>query len=162
MYARQRVRCSVAATLEVVGERWSLLIVREALMGSKRFDEFHDRIGVARNILAQRLKALVGHGVLKRQPSPENKRIPLYTLTPKGEDLLASVVSILQWGDRWIHDDVGAPIVLTERESSQALVPMRPTTKDGVTVTAKNLSIHAGPGATAVMRQRFAPTATRK
>jgi DNA-binding HxlR family transcriptional regulator len=81
------VNCSIAAALGEIGERWSLLILREAVMGSTRFDEFQANLGIARNILTGRLASLVKHGVLTRQVSPENARIHHYRLTQKGRGL---------------------------------------------------------------------------
>jgi DNA-binding HxlR family transcriptional regulator len=158
MLSRLDIRCSIAATLDVVGERWSLLIIREAVMGSTRFDEFHERIGIARNILTSRLTMLVENGILTRNKSPENARVHLYVLTPRGRDLLPVLAAIMQWGDRWIHADTGAPIVLLDRKSGAAIQPLQLKTKSGATVTADNLAITAGPGATSLMRKRLNAT----
>jgi DNA-binding HxlR family transcriptional regulator len=155
MLSRRNVRCSVAASLDIIGERWSLLIIREAVMGSTRFDEFQERVGVARNILTSRLASLVEHGILTRTQSPDNARIYLYRLTPMGRDLLPVLAAIMQWGDRWLHAKVGAPIVLGERTSGAAIQPMQLKTKTGSTVTLDNLAIMAGPGATEIMKKRL-------
>jgi DNA-binding HxlR family transcriptional regulator len=155
MLSREDVRCSIAASLDEIGERWSLLIIREAVMGSSRFDEFHQRIGIARNILASRLAMLVENGILSRQVSAENARIPLYELTPKGKDLLPVLAALMQWGDRWLHAKTGAPILLAERSSGTAVQKMQLRTKAGAAVTLENLVITPGPGATPVMRNRL-------
>jgi DNA-binding HxlR family transcriptional regulator len=158
MLARADIRCSIAATLDMIGERWSLLIIREAVMGSTRFDEFHERIGIARNILTSRLAMLVENGILSRTQSSENARIYLYTLTPKGRDLLPVLAAIMQWGDRWVHAKAGAPIILTDCRSGAAIQPLSLRTRKGATVTMDNLSITAGPGATEPMRKRLSIT----
>ncbi len=155
MMSRADIRCSIAASLELIGERWSLLIIREAVMGSTRFDEFHERIGVARNILASRLVMFVQNGILSRTRSPENARIYRYVLTPKGRDLLPVLAAIMQWGDRWIHAKEGAPIVLTELQSGAKILPLCLETSAGTKVTLDNLTISAGPGATRAMRKRL-------
>jgi DNA-binding HxlR family transcriptional regulator len=160
MLSRPDIRCSIAASLDVIGERWSLLIIREAVMGSRRFDEFHERIGVARNILASRLMMLVENGILLRSQSPENARIYLYTLTPKGRDLLPVLTSIMQWGDRWLHAKTGAPIVLTDRKTGSGILPLGLKTSKGIAVTMDDLVITAGPGATEAIRKRLGSSAT--
>ena len=93
--------CSVAKTLEVVGERWSLLILRDAFYGVRRFDDFQADLGVARNILTDRLKKLVERGVLERRRYEERPPRYEYKLTEKGRDLLPVVLSMMRWGNRW-------------------------------------------------------------
>jgi DNA-binding HxlR family transcriptional regulator len=149
------IRCSIARALGEVGERWSLLIIREAVMGSTRFDEFHARIGVARNILTNRLAMLVEHGVMMRAQSPENARIHHYTLTLKGEALLPVLVALMQWGDQWLHAEVGAPIVLVDSKSKKPIRKLNVAAHDGRPLACADVDITAGPGATAIMRRRL-------
>jgi DNA-binding HxlR family transcriptional regulator len=149
------IRCSIARALGQVGERWSLLIIREAIMGSTRFDEFHERIGVARNILNNRLEALVEHGVMARTPSTDNARIHHYTLTAKGEALLPVLVTLMQWGDQWLHADIGAPIVLVETKTKKPISRMSLAAQDGRPLARTDIDITAGPGATIAMRRRL-------
>ena len=101
--------CSVAKTLEVVGDRWSLLILRDAFYGVRRFDDFQADLGVARNILTDRLKKLVERRVLERRRYEERPPRYEYKLTEKGRDLLPVVLSMMRWGDRW--EVSGAPPV---------------------------------------------------
>ncbi len=155
MVAAKVVNCSIQRALGEVGERWSLLIIREAVMGSTRFVEFHERIGVARNILTDRLQTLVSNNILERKASPENARLPLYTLTQKGLELWPVLVSIMQWGDRWIHKDIGAPIVLLDRNSGQPLQRVALSSKTGKPIAFSDIKITAGPGATSVMKKRL-------
>lgn len=150
------VNCSIAAALGEVGERWSLLILREAIMGSTRFDEFQANLGVARNILSDRLASLVRHGVLRRDPSPGNARIHHYRLTAKGRDLLPVLVALMQWGDRWLHAEIGAPVLLSDRVTHRGISQIAVATAEGVPLAAGDILILPGPGATAVMRHRFA------
>ena len=93
--------CSVAQCLDVVGEWWSLLIVRDAFLGVTRFDDFQARLGISRNILTQRLNRLVDNGVLKRVPYSDHPPRSEYRLTEKGRDLWHVVTAMRQWGDRW-------------------------------------------------------------
>jgi DNA-binding HxlR family transcriptional regulator len=149
------IKCSIAAALGQVGERWSLLIIREAIMGSTRFDEFHQTLGVARNILADRLATLVAHGVMTRAPAPDNARIHHYRVTAKGQDLLPVLVALMQWGDHWVHADIGPPIVLVDAASGQRIRRVEVSGQDGRALRRADLEITAGPGATPTMRRRF-------
>jgi DNA-binding HxlR family transcriptional regulator len=105
------MNCSVAQCLEVVGEWWSLLIVRDAFLGVRRFDDFQARLGISRNILNQRLTTLVEHGVLERVPYQDHPPRSEYRLTEKGRDLWPVLTSMRQWGDRWAAPH-GAPLAL--------------------------------------------------
>ena len=103
------MNCSVAQCLEVVGEWWSLLIVRDAFFGVRRFDDFQARLGISRNILNQRLTKLVDDGVLERVPYQDNPPRANYRLTEKGRDLWHVLTAMRQWGDRWAAPD-GPPL----------------------------------------------------
>jgi len=94
--------CSVAQALEQVGEWWTPLIIRDALLGVRRFDEFQERLGISRNILATRLEKLVADGILERRRYRDNPPRDEYVLTEKGKDLWRVVTVLRQWGDRWI------------------------------------------------------------
>jgi DNA-binding HxlR family transcriptional regulator len=102
--------CSVARTLDIVGERWTLLILRDAFNGVRRFDDFQQSLGVARNILTDRLLTLVAHGVLERRRYQEHPPRYEYRLTPKGLDLYPVLLSLLQWGDRYLAGEDGPPV----------------------------------------------------
>ncbi|MEV7020527.1 helix-turn-helix domain-containing protein [Kitasatospora sp. NPDC093558] len=106
--------CSVARSLAVVGERWSLLIVREAVDGARRFGEFRSRLGIASNLLSARLDSLVAAGVLDRVPyqEPGDRQRFEYRLTPKGTDLRPTLLALLEWGDKYLADEEGPGIVV--------------------------------------------------
>lgn len=93
--------CSLTAALEVVGERWSFLILRGAFNGLGHFEQFQGALGIARNILANRLSRLVAHGIMQRLPCADDRRKVEYRLTDKGAALLPAVVALRQWGERW-------------------------------------------------------------
>jgi DNA-binding HxlR family transcriptional regulator len=93
--------CSLTAALEAVGERWSFLILRGAFNGLNHFEQFQSSLGIARNILANRLARLVAHGILARFPCEGDRRKIAYRLTEKGEALLPALVAMRQWGERW-------------------------------------------------------------
>jgi DNA-binding HxlR family transcriptional regulator len=105
--------CSVARTLEVVGEWWTMLVVREAFNGVRRFDDFQGRLGIARNVLASRLQGLVDHEILERRLYQERPERFEYRLTEKGRDLYPVLISLMRWGDRWMAGPEGPPVRLT-------------------------------------------------
>lgn len=108
------VNCSVARALSVVGERWSLLIVREALDGVRRFGEFRSRLGIAGNLLATRLETLTAAGVMRRVPyrEPGDRQRFEYELTDQGYDLRPVLIALLEWGDKYFADPQGPSVVV--------------------------------------------------
>ena len=107
------MECSIARALDVVGERWSLLILRDAFYGVRRFDDFQKDLGVARNVLTDRLTKLVEHGVLERRPYEARPPRFEYRLTQKGKALLPVLLAMMQWGDRWATNEDHPPVTLT-------------------------------------------------
>jgi DNA-binding HxlR family transcriptional regulator len=103
--------CSVARALEVVGERWTLLIVRECLLGTRHFDEFQSRLGIASNVLSSRLSALVDDGILQQDIDPDDARRKVYELTRAGRELGVVVEALREWGDR--NSDGHPPVRMT-------------------------------------------------
>ena len=106
--------CSIAGTLELIGERWTLLIVRDAFMRIRRFDDFQRRTGVARNVLVDRLNRLVEEGIFERVAYQDHPVRFEYRLTDKGMDLWPVVVSLLQWGDKYVYPG-RAPVLLVHK-----------------------------------------------
>jgi DNA-binding HxlR family transcriptional regulator len=113
-----RSRCSIAGALSVVGEKWSLLVLREAFLGVRRFADFHRTLGVPRAVLTDRLATLVQEGVLARIPyqAEGERQRHEYRLTDKGRDLYPALVALLTWGDRYLADEGVAPLELQHRE----------------------------------------------
>ena len=105
------MECSIARTLDVIGERWSLLIVRDAFYGLRRFDDFRRDLGIARNILTDRLATLTELGVFERRQYEQRPPRYEYVLTEKGRDLLPVILAMMKWGDRWESDE--PPVTLT-------------------------------------------------
>ncbi len=101
--------CSIARSLEVVGERWTLLILRDAILGIERFDEFQESLGIASNVLTSRLKLLCDERVLERAPDPERPGRPRYVLTDKGRELGPALIMLMKWGDRHYPAPDGPP-----------------------------------------------------
>ena len=96
--------CSIARTLEVIGDRWTMLILRDSFRGVRRFDAFQRDLGIARNVLADRLDKLVGAGIFERVPYQERPVRHEYRLTAKGRDLSPALIALMRWGDRWAHE----------------------------------------------------------
>ena len=110
--------CSIAASLAFVGDRWTLLILRDAFRGVRRFGDFLDGLGIARNILTDRLDKLVAHGIFDRVPYQERPVRHEYRLTAKGRDLSPALVALMRWGDRWAVD--GQPATLLVHDACGA------------------------------------------
>ena len=108
--------CSLPAALEAVGERWSFLILRASFNGLHHFEEFLSELGIARNILADRLGRLVRHGILGREPCPDDRRKVEYRLTEKGFALLPTMIALRQWGERWETGEPAFPVLVDERD----------------------------------------------
>lgn len=123
--------CPVARALDVVGERWALLIVRDAFDGMRRFGEFQKSLGVARNILADRLQGLVEEGIFTVAPASDGTAYQEYVLTPRGLALFPIVVGLRQWGEAQLFDAGEAHSTLLEKESGVALPRMQVVSKDG-------------------------------
>jgi DNA-binding HxlR family transcriptional regulator len=142
------LNCSIARSLEVLGEKWTLLIVRDAFRGRTRFSEFTDSLGIARDILANRLATLVDFGVLARRPyrdAGEREREE-YVLTDAGRELLPILAAFTAWGDRHRASEVG-PTVLYEDAASGELAQLRFTTTDGRILDLDEVATRPGPGA---------------
>ena len=123
-------QCSIAAALDTIGERWSFLILRGAFNGLKHFEEFQSTLGIARNILSNRLTKMVERGILAREPDPSDRRKVSYRLTEKGRDLLPVLLSLRQWGERWIFEGPSNP-VLVDRVTRQPIAEMAARAQDG-------------------------------
>ena len=151
----KQMNCSIARTLEVVGEWWSLLIIRDAFTGIRRFEDFQENLGIARNVLASRLSKLVKQRILEKRTYQERPRRFEYRLTEKGVDLYPVIVTLMGWGDRWATSKGGPPIVIVDRESSQAVEPVLVDGKTGLKLDPRKLRARAGPGATSRQRLRL-------
>lgn len=114
------MNCSVAQTLEIVGDPWTLLIIRDALFGFRRFDDFVERLGIPRTTLTTRLATLTEAGILERRRYQDNPPRDEYVLTERGRALHPVIISLLQWGDRW-SDLAEPPVVLVDGETGEPL-----------------------------------------
>nr|WP_245553153.1 helix-turn-helix domain-containing protein [Nocardia veterana] len=121
--------CPVARTLDLVGDRWSLLIIRDAMDNARSFTDFQQRTGIARNILTDRLRRLVDHGILERETAISGRR-QVYVLTDAGRDLFTVIVAMRQWGERHAFADDETHSALVD-ESGNPLARLRPTDAHG-------------------------------
>ena len=138
------LECSLPAALEAMGERWSFLILRAAFNGLHHFEEFQSELGIARNILANRLGRLVEHGILQRETVPEDRRKIAYGLTDKGAALLPTMIAMRQWGERWETCIPAYPILVDERDR-RPIQPVAVHAHDGRVLEKRDL-IWALPG----------------
>jgi DNA-binding HxlR family transcriptional regulator len=140
--------CSLMRTLKIVGERWTLLVLREAFLGLRRFDDFQRAIGCARNVLTARLERLVEHEILERVPyrEPGMRRRDEYRLTKKGMDLATATIALLQWGDRYVADTAGPPVIAVHGACGRPVRALLACQQHGE-VTPYHVRSIAGPGA---------------
>ncbi|HCT07764.1 MULTISPECIES: helix-turn-helix domain-containing protein [unclassified Pseudomonas] len=147
--------CPIARSLERVGEWWSMLIMRDALHGLRRFDEFSRSLGIAPNMLTRRLNGLVEAGMLERRAYSERPPRYEYVPTARGEDFGMVLMSLVAWGNRHFAEE-GRSVEVVQRETGK---PVQPTmaTAEGVLVPLEQCVVQAGPAASAGMRQRLGP-----
>ena len=161
MYRKQfaGMSCTIARALDEVGEWWTLLIVRECMMGSTRFDEFQGRLGIARNVLAARLARLIELGILERYPLGDRANTDGYRLTRKGEELYPVLVSLLEWGDRWLAANGKKPLDLADDETDRPILIV--DAKDGSPRSFRNVRLAPAPAAAASAHADGEPKARR-
>jgi DNA-binding HxlR family transcriptional regulator len=139
------MNCSVAQALEIVGEWWTLLILRDAFVGIRRFDDFQARLGISRNVLTTRLEALVEHGLLERVQYSERPPRDEYRLTPKGRGLWTVLHALREWGDEWVVGEDKASIVLVH-DDHQCTTELH-CTQCGDKLGIRDVRLVPGPGA---------------
>jgi DNA-binding HxlR family transcriptional regulator len=130
--------CPIPAAVELIGERWAFLILRGAFNGLQHFEEFQAGLGIARNILSDRLAKLVKGGILERSPDASDRRKVIYSLTKKGESLLPVMLSIRQWGEDWGHGE--AQIVLADIRDRRPIRRIAVLAEDGREVKLADLT----------------------
>jgi DNA-binding HxlR family transcriptional regulator len=141
--------CSVARALEIVGERWTMLILRDAVLGLTRFEEFQDSLGIASNVLASRLKLLRDEAVLERVPDPERPGRPKYVLTDKGRELAPALIVLMKWGDHHYPTPAGPPRLTLHAGCGGNVGPDFRCDRCGKHVKSSEIELPLGPGAPA-------------
>ena len=129
------LQCPLPSAVELIGEKWAFLLLRGALNGLQHFEEFQAGLGIARNILSDRLAKLVAGGILARTPDPGDRRKVVYSLTSKGEELLPVVLALRQWAENWGHGR--QEIVLVDRRDGRPVRPIAVLGEDG-----RELALH--------------------
>ncbi|MGK8489899.1 winged helix-turn-helix transcriptional regulator [Nocardia asiatica] len=152
----QAMGCPIAGALEHVGDWWTLLIVRDALDGFTRFDEFERNLGIAPTMLTRRLRTLVESGLLERRRYNQSPPRYEYLITDKGRDLSPVIVALYAWGRK--HTGSNAPsVVLTDQDTDEEIVPGLVDQRSGRPLSAVDLAFLPGPGADPFMRERLDP-----
>ena len=142
------MNCSIARPLSVLGERWTLMVLRQSFLGRKRFEDIQRDIGIARNTLADRLQTLVGEGILERRRYQDRPPRYEYRLTEKGLALYPVLVALMQWGDEYMADH-GAHVVLRHRTCGEITEPQLVCSHCGERLDPRQVQPEAGPGALA-------------
>lgn len=153
--------CPCARTVETVGEWWSMLILRDALQGFTRFDEFQRSLGIAPNMLARRLKHLTESGLFERRLYRERPQRYEYVLTEKGRDFFPVIAAMVAFGNRHLAPE-GEALVLAERETARPVVPIMVDAASLRPVTPETVTVVAGPRASLGMQQRLAAIAAMR
>lgn len=138
--------CAVSRTLEVVGDGWAMLIIREAFLGTRRFADFEANLSISKNVLTKRLQHLVSEGILEKVDAGAYGARYEYQLTRKGKDLITVVTALRQWGDRWIFGEGNEPLVVYDAATNQPIERVMIRRADGTPVPARDLELRPGPG----------------
>lgn len=146
---------SVAHVLDIIGEGWAILIIREAYFGTRRFEDFQRQLGIARNILTARLKKLCRNEILDRVPIKEGAKRHEYVLTTKGKELMPLLISLTQWGDKWVFGENAEPVIFMDREHREPIAKMKVYSSSGVALRPRDIMVVAGPGAGPEAKQRI-------
>jgi DNA-binding HxlR family transcriptional regulator len=147
-FKKAALSCPLPPTVELIGEKWAFLILRGALNGLKHFEEFQAGLGIARNILSDRLTKLVAGGILERQADPADGRRVIYSLTTKGEDLLPVVLALRQWGEKWGYGSM--KVVLADSRDRRPVRKICVLSQDGRELKLSDLTWIEGEGAEAL------------
>jgi DNA-binding HxlR family transcriptional regulator len=137
--------CSIARSLSVIGDRWTLLVLREAFLRTRRFEDFQSHLGATRHVLANRLQKLVEHGILERIAYRERPPRSEYKLTEKGLELYPVIVSLLGWGDRWMAGADGPPVELVHRACGHRMLPVHTCPECGERIGARDVTAQLSP-----------------
>jgi DNA-binding HxlR family transcriptional regulator len=154
--------CSLAKSLEVIGERWSLLIVRDVMTGNRRFSGIQANLGIARNVLSARLQRLLDEDILERRAYQESPPRYEYFLTEKGLDLWPALIALMGWGDRHSDNPAGPPLRVVHKDCGGEVSDRGICESCGEVLTARDARAVPGPGAAATYEGHFSPFAERR
>ncbi len=153
--------CSIARTVDLLGDWWTPMVVRSAFLGARRFDDFQSSLGIPRNVLTERLRSLVEQGVFRREQYSERPPRFEYRLTEKGAALYPVIVSMLTWGDEWLDWPEGPPVHLVDRESGERIEPVLVDRRTGEPLDPRRTRVVSAAEGRGTTRARPAPTADR-
>ena len=146
--------CPIARSLDAIGDWWSMLIIREALFGSRRFGEFQKSLGLARNILTVRLRALVDQGILEMAPASDGSAYQEYLLTPKGRGVFPILVALRQWSEEFDDHPEKIATILVDREKGRPVRKLELHAQDGRLLAAADTALKPRPGSKAAKQVR--------
>lgn len=142
-----QMNCGIAQALEAIGDWWTLLIVRDAFFGARRFGDFHRSLGIAKNILSTRLAHLVEHGIFERVDVGRDGERFEYQLTEKGAALLIVLTALREWSDEWVFGPGNEPLVVRDRRTGRPISKLHLADADGAPLALSDLRFEPGPGA---------------
>lgn len=138
--------CSIARTVDLIGDWWTPLVLREAFFGTKRFDEMQRVLGIGRNVLTERLRRLVDEGLMERQQYSEHPPRYEYLLTEKGTECFQILVAMMKWGDRWLDKGDGAPLLLRHKKCGEMVKGLLVCEHCGEPLESQDFRLELGPG----------------
>lgn len=147
--------CPISASLNQLGDMWTLMIVREAMAGARRFKDFRAGTGIAKNLLSSRLKQMTEYGILEQYDAGQHGPRHEYRLTAKGRALAPIMTAISQWGNQWIYGEGNEPVRLVNRKTGKPIAHLRPSSDDGDALDWRDVAMITGPGASGMMRERL-------
>jgi DNA-binding HxlR family transcriptional regulator len=153
------MNCGIGQALEVLGDWWTLLIIRDAFFGVRRFGDFERSLGIAKNILSARLQHLVDHGIFERVDVGSDGHRFEYRLAEKGEALLPVLTALREWSDDWVFGRGNEPVIAQDRRTGRRIPKLRVTDADGNSLSRRDLRIVPGPGASRDTIRRLQPRA---
>jgi len=156
------MNCGIAQALEAFGDWWSLLIIRDAFFGVRRFAQFQKSLGISTNILTNRLEHLVEHGILERVDAVTHGAHYEYVLAECGRDLLPVLTALREWSDRWVYGPGNEPLVVRDARARRIVPRLTLRDADGRELGFGEVRVEPGPGATEETRKRFEPVARRR
>jgi DNA-binding HxlR family transcriptional regulator len=149
------MECGIAQALEMIGDPWSVLVIRGALFGITAFEDFQKDLGIARNTLTDRLNNLVENGILTRTVCSDDRRKVQYNLTESGRDLWVVLLALSQWGNKWAFSKIGPPSYVADQKSQQAVPPLKVTDKHGQPLSLKDMTLILGPSGSEELERKI-------
>ncbi len=149
------MNCAIAQALDVIGDGWTFLIIRDAFLGIRRFSDFEQNLGIAKNVLSKRLQHLVDHNVLEKVEVNQRGSQYEYQLTAQGKDLYTVMTSLRQWSDKWILGAGNEPLVIKDKRTGKAIPKVRVLDSQGKRIPSACIEVVVGPGANASLAQRI-------